>query len=168
MDRSSLIADRESRIAAVVSRSVLKSKKRMLLVNTNHQTPTLLPQSDRRQEAYAMEQSTTGQERGQGARTIDEFLRARVRELIEEVLQEEVTATIGTRSARSAARRGYRHGSRPRSLTSLSAFQHSPGHYHPNPESLILDPAPRIPHGIRDRRFLIRDSGRRLLIRDSG
>jgi transposase-like protein len=101
----------------VVSRSVLKSKKRMLLVNTQHQTPMLLPQSDRRQEAYAMEQSTTGQGRGQGARTIDEFLRARVRELIEDVLQEEVTATIGTRSARSAARRGYRHGSRPRSWT---------------------------------------------------
>jgi putative transposase len=65
-----------------------------------------------------MEQSTTGQGRGQGANTIDEFLRARVRELIEEVLQEEVTATIGsTRSARPATRRGYRHGSRPRSLT---------------------------------------------------
>jgi putative transposase len=65
-----------------------------------------------------MEESTTGKGRSQGARTIDEFLRARVRELIEEVLQEEVTATIGSaRGGRPPARRGYRHGSRPRSLT---------------------------------------------------
>jgi transposase-like protein len=49
---------------------------------------------------------------------LDEFLRSRVRELIEEVLQEEVTGTIGGgRSARSRERRGYRHGSRPRVLT---------------------------------------------------
>jgi transposase-like protein len=65
-----------------------------------------------------MRQSSTGSERRQGATTLDDFLRARVRALIEEVLQEEVTATIGSaRSARPADRRGYRHGSRPRALT---------------------------------------------------
>jgi transposase-like protein len=53
--------------------------------------------------------------------TLDDFLRARVREVIEEVLQEEVTATIGRgRSVRGGHRQGYRHGGRPRSLT-LSA-----------------------------------------------
>jgi putative transposase len=65
-----------------------------------------------------MRQSITGSGVGQGATTLDDFLRARVRALIEEVLQEEVTATLGSgRSARPADRRGYRHGSRPRVLT---------------------------------------------------
>ena len=65
-----------------------------------------------------MRQSTTGSVPNQGGSTIDEFLRARVRELIEAVLQEEVTATIGSRrSAREPTRGGYRHGSRPRVLT---------------------------------------------------
>ena len=65
-----------------------------------------------------MAESSTGPRRRQVPGTIDEFLRARVRELIEDVLQEEVTATIGrARSARTGERHGYRHGSRPRSLT---------------------------------------------------
>lgn len=65
-----------------------------------------------------MRQSTTGPGPDQGRSTIDEFLRARVRDLIEAVLQEEVTATVGSpRSTRTPTRRGYRHGGRSRSLT---------------------------------------------------
>jgi putative transposase len=65
-----------------------------------------------------MAESSTGREGGQAPVTLDTFLRARVRELIEQVLQEEVTATLGsTRSARGTDRGGYRHGSRPRCLT---------------------------------------------------
>ena len=65
-----------------------------------------------------MGESSTGRGRDQALGTLDEFLRARVREMIEAVLQEEVTATVGgRRSARPATRGGYRHGSRPRSLT---------------------------------------------------
>src|SRR5688572_24604785 len=65
-----------------------------------------------------MAESNTGRGAGQTPATLDTFLRARVRELIEEVLQEEVTATIGSvRSARGSDRGGYRHGSRPRCLT---------------------------------------------------
>jgi transposase-like protein len=65
-----------------------------------------------------MRESNTRGRQGQGEATLDEFLRARVRALIEEVLQEEVTATLGrTRSARTAGPRSYRHGSRARALT---------------------------------------------------
>ena len=65
-----------------------------------------------------MRESNTRSGRGQVQHTLDEFLRARVRELIEVVLQEEVTATLGrTRSARQADLHGYRHGSRARALT---------------------------------------------------
>lgn len=65
-----------------------------------------------------MGESTTRTVPRQTRGTLDEFLRARVRELIEDVLQEEVTATIGgARSVRQRARRGYRHGSRSRGLT---------------------------------------------------
>jgi putative transposase len=68
-----------------------------------------------------MAQSTTGRGRGQVTGTLDEFLRARIGELLEEVLHEEVTATVGSpRSARGSTRRGYRHGHRLRRLT-LSA-----------------------------------------------
>ena len=65
-----------------------------------------------------MGESNTAGMRGQVRDTLDAFLRARVRDLIEEVLQEEVSATLGSiRSARQADRRGYRHGSRARALT---------------------------------------------------
>jgi putative transposase len=65
-----------------------------------------------------MAQSTTRSKSGQAVGSLDEFLRARVRELIEEVLQEEVTAAIGPRrSERRVSRAGYRHGTRPRQLT---------------------------------------------------
>jgi len=65
-----------------------------------------------------MAESNTGRGPGQAPATLDTFLRARVRDLIEEVLQEEVTATLGSpRSARGTERGGYRHGSRPRCLT---------------------------------------------------
>jgi putative transposase len=65
-----------------------------------------------------MGESTTAPTRGQVVSSVDEFLRARVRELVEEILQEEVTGTIGpARSARGATRAGYRHGTRPRRLT---------------------------------------------------
>jgi transposase-like protein len=65
-----------------------------------------------------MAKSTTARGRGQGGGTLDEFLRSRMRELIEEILQEEVQATIGhARHARGRDRRGYRHGTRPRQLT---------------------------------------------------
>ena len=68
-----------------------------------------------------MGQSSTGRPHGQTRETLDGFLRARVRALIEEVLQEEVSATLGSpRSRRNTDRRGYRHGARGRALT-LSA-----------------------------------------------
>jgi putative transposase len=87
-----------------------------------------------------MGESSTRTTRGQARGTLDEFLRARVRELIEEVLQEEVTAAVGlTRSARQGDRRGYRHGTRSRGLTLRAGtveitvprarLQHPDGHW---------------------------------------
>ena len=65
-----------------------------------------------------MGERTTAATRGQVTGTVDEFLRARVRALVEEILQEEVTGAIGRgRSERAATAAGYRHGSRPRTLT---------------------------------------------------
>ena len=65
-----------------------------------------------------MGEGTTRRQRHQRSDTLEDFLRARVRELIEEVLQEEVTAAVGPpRSGRQATRRGYRHGTRARTLT---------------------------------------------------
>jgi putative transposase len=65
-----------------------------------------------------MSESTTAMASGQARRTVDDFVRTRVRELVEEILQEEVTATIGgARSERRTSRAGYRHGTRPRTLT---------------------------------------------------
>jgi transposase-like protein len=65
-----------------------------------------------------MGQSTTRTPASQTGSTVDAFLRARVRELIEEVLQEEVTEQLGrTRSQRRRTPEGYRHGTRARRLT---------------------------------------------------
>ena len=65
-----------------------------------------------------MGESSTGRGRHQVVGTLDEFLRARIREVIEEVLQEEVTASVGPRRhARGDGRTGYRHGSRARTVT---------------------------------------------------
>lgn len=65
-----------------------------------------------------MSESSTGGTRHQTRTTVDDFLRGRIRELIEDILQAEVTTAIGrTRSERGAGRAGYRHGSRPRRLT---------------------------------------------------
>jgi transposase-like protein len=53
------------------------------------------------------------------AETIEEEIRGRVREVIETVLEEELAAVLGaTPSARvGTERRGYRHGTRTRTLT---------------------------------------------------
>jgi putative transposase len=65
-----------------------------------------------------MAHSTTRQPGHQVAQTLDEFLRTRMRHLLEELLQEEVTATVGpARGSRATGRCGYRHGTRPRRLT---------------------------------------------------
>jgi putative transposase len=60
----------------------------------------------------------TGEERSFGADTIEVVMRTRIRETIEKLVAEELDATLGARSSeRVAARRGYRHGARPRTLT---------------------------------------------------
>jgi putative transposase len=86
-----------------------------------------------------MAESNIAGARNQTRGTLDDFLRGRVRELIEEVLQEEVTATVGRASVRQADRRGYRHGSRTRALTLTAGtveitvprarLQHPDGHW---------------------------------------
>lgn len=67
-----------------------------------------------------MGKRTTGGSRRQTGATLDEFLRARIRELIEDVLSEEVTEALGQPRRERGERCGYRHGTRRRHLT-LSA-----------------------------------------------
>lgn len=53
-----------------------------------------------------------------GADTIELRMRERIRETIEELVEEELTATLGAeRSSREDVRCGYRHGRRPRTVT---------------------------------------------------
>jgi transposase-like protein len=53
-----------------------------------------------------------------GPETIEREIRARMQRLIETVVEEELTAALGAaESTRVAARRGYRHGTRARTLT---------------------------------------------------
>src|SRR2546425_11014907 len=54
-----------------------------------------------------------------GPDTIEQVMRERVRATIEAIVEEELEAALGAgRSARvGEARRGYRHGTRPRTLT---------------------------------------------------
>lgn len=60
-----------------------------------------------------------GDERGAlGREAIEEGIRARVRGVIEAIVQEELESVLGaSRSERTARRGGYRHGRRPRELT---------------------------------------------------
>lgn len=71
-----------------------------------------------------MQKSSTGLGVGQGnwsRESIEELIRDRVRGLLEEVLEEEVEGALGAgRSCRGKDRLGYRHGSKPRSLTTSS------------------------------------------------
>ncbi len=63
---------------------------------------------------------TRGLEEGArfGPDTIEQAMRARVRQVIETVVEEELTAALGAgESARVEARRGYRHGTRARTVT---------------------------------------------------
>lgn len=58
------------------------------------------------------------EEPGYGADTIELRMRERIRETIEQLVEEELTATLGVeRSTRGQGRNGYRHGRRPRTVT---------------------------------------------------
>ena len=52
---------------------------------------------------------------------IHDRLRTKIRQAIEEVLEEELLAALGSdRHERTAGRRGYRHGARPRTVTTTA------------------------------------------------
>lgn len=62
--------------------------------------------------------SFRGRERTSGSEAIEQAIRGRVRSVIEAIVEEELESALGAgRSERRAGRGGYRHGRRPRVLT---------------------------------------------------